>query len=201
MSRQTLYLCGAGNPEGVRLALRIQREERRWERVLILDDDEAKHGTSILDVPIAGPFARLAQAHPGSDEVANLVARTTARRRRAGSKIGSFGIPAATLVDASVDRLGVELGVGVTVYPGAVLCANSSVGDHSVIFACAVVGHGSRVGHGCVVAPGAVLNARVRLEDEDHDCFSRCSRTQLTNRRCATKRATNNPGSRTEWTV
>ena len=35
-----------------------------------------------------------------------------------------------------------------------------------VVFASAVVGHGSRVGRGCVVAPGAVLNARVRLADE-----------------------------------
>jgi len=166
MANKTLYLCGAGNPEGVRLALRILRREGRWERILILDDDPAKHGTSILDVPIAGPFELLEQAEPGMSEVTNLVARTTAKRRRAQERIDSFGLPVATLVDGDVDLTGVKLGIGVTVYPNAVLCANSSVGDHSVVFACAVVGHGCRVGRGCVVAPGAVLNARVRLEDE-----------------------------------
>lgn len=166
MMNKTLYLCGAGNPEGVRLALRIQRREGRWERILILDDDPAKQGTSILDVPIAGPFQLLEQADAETSEVTNLVARTTVKRRRAQEKIDSFGLPVATLIDADVDLTGVTLGKGITVYPNATLCANSTVGDHSVVFASAVVGHGSRVGRGCVVAPGAVLNARVRLADE-----------------------------------
>ncbi len=73
----TLYLCGAGNPEGVRLALTINQAQRRWERITILDDDPSKHGQSILGVEIAGPFTALEQADPGSAGVSNMVARTT----------------------------------------------------------------------------------------------------------------------------
>ena len=59
--KSTLYLCGAGNPEGVRLALRINEKDSRWEKILVLDDDSSKHGKSILGVEIAGPFEMLEQ--------------------------------------------------------------------------------------------------------------------------------------------
>ena len=39
-----LFLCGAGNPEGVRLAIRINERERRWSRIVLLDDDRGKQG-------------------------------------------------------------------------------------------------------------------------------------------------------------
>ena len=59
---RTLYLCGAGNPEGVRLAQAVNRAAGRWECVVLLDDDVAKHGQRILGVDVAGPFAALADA-------------------------------------------------------------------------------------------------------------------------------------------
>ena len=48
----TLYLCGAGNPEGVRLALNINKAQNRWDQIVILDDDHSKHGQSIVGVGI-----------------------------------------------------------------------------------------------------------------------------------------------------
>jgi len=159
---RTLYLAGAGNPEGVRLALRVNEAERRWARILILDDDAAKHGQRLLDVPIAGPFALLAHAAAG-DEVANLVARTTRGRAKAGETIAAHGLPWASLVHPEVDTLGVEIGPGVTAYRHATLSANARLGAGSVVFAGANAGHGAEIGPGSVLAPGAVVNARVRL--------------------------------------
>jgi len=162
---ETLYLCGAGNPEGVRLALTINEVQKCWARIVILDDDPSRHGQQILGVEIAGPFSVLEQADPASAEVSNMVARTTGGRLSAFQKIQQYGLPFATLIDPSVDLLGVDFGRDITVYRNTLFCANATVGEGTVIFAGAVVGHGCRLGQGCIVAPGAVINARVELGD------------------------------------
>lgn len=162
---RTLYLCGAGNPEGVRLAQRINRHRPRWERLVILDDDPGRHGQRMMGVEIAGPFSMLEDADPGESEVANMVARTTVKRRLARRKIAAFGVPFATLVDPGVDVEGVELARDVIVYPNAVTGAEAFIDEGSVVFMGAVVGHESRVAPGCVIAANAVLNARVHLEE------------------------------------
>lgn len=158
----TLYLCAAGNPEGVRLALEIAEASSRWDRLVLVDDDPGKHGRTILDVPVIGGFDRLSEHRPG-DEAVNLVARTTTGRDRARAKIESFGLPLTSLVHPTVDTRGVALGRAVTLYAGATVSALSSVGDHAIVFTQAVLGHGASLGPGAVLAPGAVINARVRV--------------------------------------
>ncbi len=161
----TLYLCGAGNSEGVRLALTVNHERRSWDRIVLLDDDPHKHGATLLGVPIVGPLAQLAGAAPGSAAV-NLVARTTAGRAAVHRRIAASGVPFATLVHPSVDARDCALGTGVLVYEQAVLSPETNLGCGAVVFMRAVVGHGATVGAGCVLAAGAVLNARVVLDDE-----------------------------------
>lgn len=160
----TLFLCAAGNPDGVRLALEVNDAGGRWDRIVLLDDDPAKQGQRILDVPVIGPFAALAEHRPG-DEAVNLVARTTRGRDGARARIESFGLPLTSLVHPSVDIRGARLGRAVTIYAGCTISALSSVGDHAVVFTQAVLGHGAALGTGAVLAPGAVVNARVRVGD------------------------------------
>lgn len=162
----TLYLCGAGNGEGIRLALRVQHATARWDRLVLLDDDPTKLGQRRLDLEVAGPFELLTEADPARDEVVNLVTRTTRGRERARARIASFGIPVTSLVHPDVDLLGTRLEDGVTVYTRAVIGADARVARSSVVLVGGVVGHGSDVGEGCIVAPHAVINARVRLERE-----------------------------------
>jgi acetyltransferase-like isoleucine patch superfamily enzyme/acyl carrier protein len=161
----TLYLCGAGNKEGIRLAITVNRKESRWERIVILDDDPALKGTTILGLTIEGPFSLLGQAD-GPVEVVNLVTRTTKGRWGARQKIASFGHPFASLVHPNIDTFGVTLpDQDITVYEYAALSACSSLGEGCVVFNGAVTGHGSTIGRGCVLAPGAVINARVTMAD------------------------------------
>ncbi len=162
---KTLYICGAGNSEGSRLALRINEMQSRWERLVLLDDDESKHGDSILGIEIAGPCSLLGEADPESSEVVNLVARTTPKRCAMFKKISQYKIPFAQLVHPSVDPMGVELASDVALYQNAIVGALSSVGEASMVLVAGVVGYGSRVGRCCVVAPNAVINARVQVED------------------------------------
>ncbi len=160
----TLYLCAAGNPEGVRLALQVNDAAQRWDRIVILDDDPAKHGHKILDVPVVGPFGALAD-HQAGDEAVNLVARSTKGRDGARAKIESFGIALVSLIHPSVDLQGANIGQAVTIYAGCTISALSTVGDNAIVFTQAVLGHGATLGAGAVLAPGAVVNARVKVGD------------------------------------
>lgn len=160
----TLYLCGAGNSEGVRLALTVNKAQRLWDRIVLLDDDPQKHGGSLLGVPILGSLALLANAGPGSAAI-NLVARTTLRRASVHRCIAASGVPFATLVHPDVDAQDCVLGQGVLVYTQAVLSPETRLGDGVVVFMRAVVGHGAAVGAGSVLAAGSVLNARVTLAE------------------------------------
>lgn len=160
----TLYLCAAGNPEAVRLALSVNEAEQRWDRIVLLDDDPAKQGLDVMGVRVVGPFAALA-GHQQGDEAVNLVARSTKGRDGARAKIEGFGIGLTSLVHPNVDLRGTTLGRAVTIYEGAVISALSTVGDHAVVFTQAVLGHGATLGAGAVLAPGAVVNARVQVGD------------------------------------
>ena len=159
----TLYLCGAGNVEGVRLAIVVNRTNQRWERIVILDDDASKHGRKVLGIEILGPFSLLKQADPASTEVANLVTRTTRKRMFAMQKIQQYGLPFATLIHPGVDMTGVEFDGDLTVYQNVSFCAAARIERGCAVLTGAVVGHGCHMGRCCVVAPGAVINARVEL--------------------------------------
>lgn len=157
----TLYLCGASNPEAVRLAGSVRA--RAWERLVILDDDPDRWGTIVLGLEVAGGFDRLSDADPDRDCVANLVGRTTRGRRSARERIEGFGIPFASLVHESVDTRGVTRAGDITAYQRSVLGAESAIEGGVVVFMGGMVGHGSRIGRDCVIAANAVLNARVSL--------------------------------------
>ena len=160
---RTLYLCGAGNSEGVRLAQQVNARTARWDRIVLLDDDPAKQGTWRLDVPVVGPVDALHDADPAISEVANLVARATRSRRAVRDRILSTGVPFVALVSPDVDVAGVTVGRDVIVYQNATLGPEVTLEDGACVFMGAVVGHESHVGACAVIAPNAVLNARVVL--------------------------------------
>jgi acetyltransferase-like isoleucine patch superfamily enzyme/acyl carrier protein len=163
--KSVIYLCGAGNAEGVRLALRINEKKKNWEHIYILDDDPLKTGKKILGVEVIGPFNLLSSADPSTTEVANLVAGTTLKRKEAFKKIERFGIPFVSLIDPTVDIFGVEFRGDITIYPNVTFSAGAFLDQGSVAFTGSVIGHGCTVGKFCIIAPGAVLNARITVED------------------------------------
>ena len=163
MAGRTLYLCGAGNSEGVRLAQQVNAWRPRWDRILLLDDDPAMAGRERLGVPIVGPIDSLADAPRGVSEAANLVARATRSRQQVRDRVVASGVPLVPLVSPDVDVTGVTLAPDVIVYRNVTLGPESTLEDGACVFMGAVVGHESRVGACAVIAPNAVLNARVIL--------------------------------------
>lgn len=163
MKKGNLYLCGAGNVEGIRLALSVQNAVRRWDDLILLDDDPAKIGTTVLGLPIVGPLSTLSTADPRHDSVVNLVTRKTASRWKVMEKIEAHGVPFATLVHPSIDLFGVALADGATVYQSVILGAGCTMEKGAVALVRSVVGHGARIEAGAIVAPGSIINARVTI--------------------------------------
>jgi len=160
-----LYLCGAGNPEAVRLALRVNRRQFRWDQIVLLDDLPHNPGRTILGVRVAGPLSTLAQADRGRSEVVNLVAGTTVKRLLVRRRIEGYGVPFTPLIDPGVDMEGTQYGRDVVVFQNAVIAAEAVLGEGSVVSMGAVVGHECVLGRDCFVSPNAVLNGRVCLGD------------------------------------
>jgi sugar O-acyltransferase (sialic acid O-acetyltransferase NeuD family) len=158
-----LYLCGAGNSEGVRLAQQINARHPRWDHIVLLDDDPAKLGSERLGVPVVGRIDTLHDADPATSEAANLVARATRSRKEVRSRILSSGVPFVPLVSPDVDVTGVTLARDVIVYQNVTLGPEATLDDGVCVFMGAVVGHEARIGACAVIAPNAVLNARVVL--------------------------------------
>lgn len=159
---KTLYICGAGNSEGVRLALIINSKQARWRQIILLDDDPAKHGRSILGVKIAGPFEMLGQAE-SSSEVVNMVARSAVKRWSARHAIEQYGLPFARLLSPELEVFGADLAADVIAYRNAAIGPQVTVADGSVFFTGAIAGHESKLGPGCILAPNSVINGRVEL--------------------------------------
>jgi len=163
MPVRTLYLCGAGNSEGVRLALVINRAEARWDRIVLLDDDPSRIGLRLLGVEVVGPIGMLHDVDPSESEAANLVARATRVRRAVRERIVASRVPFTPLVSPDVLCEGVSLPRDVVVYQHVTLGPESALADGACVFMGAVIGHEARVGACCVVGPNAVVNARVVL--------------------------------------
>lgn len=160
-----LYICGGGNPEGVRLALRVNAAQHRWDDIVLLDDNPSLAGTLQMGVPVVGGFGLLADANPARDSVVNMIARTTQRRRAARDRIAAFGVPFTGLISADVDLLGADVAHDLVAYQHATIGPEAVLGTGCVVFMSATVGHECQVGNDCVIAASSVLNARVRLGD------------------------------------
>jgi len=160
---KTLYLYGTGNPEGVRLALNCNKAKKRWNRIVLLDDDPAKRGNTVMGIEVIGTLEKLKEADPNSDEIVNMVAKNTKIRQFARQKIQEYGVSLTSLIDPNIDMGGVEVSGDVAVYANAMCCATSRVEGGSMILMRAIVGHGSHLSPDCIVAPGAVVNARVEV--------------------------------------
>ncbi len=73
--------------------------------------------------------------------------------------------PAPGVHESSVVDSTVELGAGVTIGPGCVVCAGAKIGDWTVLEANVYIGAETHVGADCRLEPGACVLERVRIGD------------------------------------
>jgi len=141
------------------------------ELLCLTDTDSAKHGTSVLGVPVLGDDSLLTDYPPGSVDLAMGVgsARVSPSRRRIFEQMKRMGYNFRTLIHpgALIGRE-VLLGEGCQVMAGAVIQAGSALGMNVLVNTRASVDHDCRIGDHAHVGPGAVLGGDVTLGADCH---------------------------------
>jgi UDP-perosamine 4-acetyltransferase len=128
----------------------------------LVDRDPAPR--SVLGAPVVGDDSVLARLYADGARHAFVAIGDNEARVAAAARATDLGF---TLVNAVSPHACVSdsarLGVGVAVMAGAVINADSEVGDLAIVNTGAVVDHDAWLGRGCHIGPGAVLAGGVRI--------------------------------------
>lgn len=180
MKKLVLYGAGAGSREILQAVRDLNRQTPTWQVLGFVDDDPARHGTRIDDVPVVASLADFDD--PASVSVACGIMNPQVRRRVFEERAEPLGMRLATIIHpgafcspdlrcgpGTVLMPGVKAGFDVALGKGAfvlwnvVLGHDLRAGDYVTVLSGAVVTGGCTLGDGATVGAGAVLNVGVRL--------------------------------------
>jgi sugar O-acyltransferase (sialic acid O-acetyltransferase NeuD family) len=137
-----------------------------------VDDDAARHGTTVGGLPVLGGVDWLiARAAGGAAEgaagpplVALLALSTPQAKRALAGRLGAAGVRFASAVHPSaILGAGTTVGEGAVVGAGVVVAYDTAIGRHATINLNATVGHDCVVGDYATIAPGVNVTGRVTL--------------------------------------
>jgi sugar O-acyltransferase (sialic acid O-acetyltransferase NeuD family) len=130
-----------------------------------LDDDTAKHGSTVVGLPVLGGLDRLERGDLDVEVVPAI--GSPAGRARVLDLLGAAGVRWATIVHPSATigpRVTIE--AGAIVCPGAILTCDVTVGRGTIVNYGAMVGHDGVIGACCFVAPGVRLGGNVTVGEQ-----------------------------------
>ena len=181
--RQLLLVGASGFARETAEAVRARNAvEPTWSLIGILDDDPARHGTSVGGLPVLGPV-ELVHEHPDAAVVLctgrpdNYVTRERIARRldlpderyativHPTASVGaSCRVGAGSVLLGHVDLTAdVEVGRHVEVMPHVVLTHDVVVEDFATIAAGVLVAGGCRIGSAAYVGSGARLREEIAI--------------------------------------
>lgn len=159
MKRRLWILGSGGHAKVIIEAIRCSDE---FEIAGCLDDDPARHGESVLGVPILGDTTDQSLDHLGVDlgviAVGSNRGRASISARLDGRIEWASVVHPAAWVAASA-----ALGAGTVVMAGAIVQPNAIVGDHVILNTGCSVDHDCHVGNCVHVAPGARVTGGVHI--------------------------------------
>jgi sugar O-acyltransferase (sialic acid O-acetyltransferase NeuD family) len=124
----------------------------------VFDDDPARLGTSVMNVPVRGRVAELAQA---GRRMAVIAIGDNRVREKLAREINMEWVTAVhpqSYVDSSV-----RLGEGSVVFAGAIIQPDTVIGAHAIINTGAIVDHDCVLGDFVHLAPGVRLAGGVQI--------------------------------------
>ena len=134
----------------------------------VVDDDRARWGTSIHDVPVIGGREVLGD-YAVDEYVVVLAVGDGDARSRLSDVLEGTGRRFATVVHPSaVLGRGSSLGEGTVILPAAVVHTDAKVGRHVIINTAATVDHDCLVGDFAHISPGAHLAGGVQIRRGAH---------------------------------
>jgi UDP-perosamine 4-acetyltransferase len=127
----------------------------------VYDEDPAKAGRKVLDVPIKGDFSLV----PDNEDIRAVVAIGDNHvRQKVALRFKRLKWLTVVHPKAHVDP-SARLGEGTVVFAGAVVHPDAVIGCHTIVNTSASIDHDCVVGDFAHVAPGARLAGSVRLGD------------------------------------
>lgn len=166
MSPAPLLVLGAGGlaRETLELVAAVNRQEPTWDVVGVLDDDPARHGTTVGGALVLGATDAVAD-HPGALVTACVASPgDPLRRLRLVARLGLEPERYATLVHpAAVVPASAAFGPGCVLHATTVLTADVALGAHVAIMPAVVLTHDDVVGDGATFGAGARLAGGVTV--------------------------------------
>lgn len=155
MSAQaSVVVIGAGGHAKVVVATLVALGR---EIAAIVDDDPARHGSSLLGLAVTGPVA----SFPLSGRPAIVAIGDNAARHRVSGALDCRW--QAVVHPSAIVHPSVRIGEGAFVAAGAVIQPDSEIGPHSIVNTGATVDHDCRVGGWAHLAPGVHLAGDVKV--------------------------------------
>jgi len=129
--------------------------------------DRNAEGPDVVGAPVIGDDSMLEGLFASGIAFAAVGLGANRLRLKTGRRLQEIGFALPALVHPSATvSPSASLGHGVTVMAGAVINADTAVGDFAIINTLAGVDHDGVLGHGVHVGPGASLSGSVRMDDE-----------------------------------
>ncbi len=167
MSPTPLLVLGAGGlaRETLELVRAINRFAPTWDVVGVLDDDPARHGTTVGGAVVLGA-AEAVHEHPDALVTACVASPDDpGRRLRLVARLGLAPERYATLVHpAAVVPTSATLGPGCVLHATTVLTADITLGAHVAVMPAVVMTHDDVIGDGVTFGAGARLAGGVIVE-------------------------------------
>ena len=138
----------------------------QYRPVAFLDSDPARHGTTIMDIPVRGGGeqveALLAAGVRGAivaigDNIARVAMAETLAAR--GLRLVSAIHPLASISPSA------HIGPHVVLGPRATVCVHARIGAHTIMSAGAIAEHDNIVGRGVFLYPAVRLAGAVTVDD------------------------------------
>lgn len=129
--------------------------------VAMIDDDPARHGAIVNDIPVYG----LEQARARFPSARMVIALGSPRHREAvAARAAAAGFAFASLIHPRVERSRhIEIGEGAVICAGNILTTNIVLGRHVQINLACTVGHDVVLGDFVTLSPGVNLSGRVHI--------------------------------------
>jgi len=162
MPRAVVVVGGGGHARVVLDILLLRPQE--WRVVGITDETPSLCGSSIFGVSVLGSDEAVEDARKSGVEHVIVAIGDNSKRLALAEDLTARGFEFVNAIHpaATVSRFA-QLGSGVMISAGAVVCAGASLGDHVIVNTLASVDHDAVVGRGCHIAPGASLCGYVNV--------------------------------------
>jgi sugar O-acyltransferase (sialic acid O-acetyltransferase NeuD family) len=163
--RAPLVLAGAGGfaRETAELVAAINDDAPTWELLGFLDDDPARHGTTIDGVPVLGPLDWL-QANEASVAICIGNPRDFTPKARIVARLDLPTERYATLLHPStILPASVQVGHGTVIHALCAATGYATIGDHVAVMPATVFTHDDVVGDFVTIGAGVRLAGNVRV--------------------------------------